>query len=546
MKHAVDAVGKRARIKQLALFVLIRAGILLLLLIPAYIAIATYVIQKNAPQEDNTPVFDAMQLTGPTGAQIRSTPTGDTLLSVFLPLIGDAVETDGVPDSHRAGRYVASMSENGTHQPYTFFFSPDSEDCYYVTPDETVFVATAHEKTALFLNSSYAFELYTGAKIPTMTTAATDEIIPTGAQWYYRTENGLFTELTHLNVTSETRVYPIANDVAFYFSTQPDTHEVVIRHNAEELYRGDAQGISLALADHIDFLDFEISATFAESADKAFYGTLSYRFRMEVVEAAHFTPDRLSVPSGGFFIVQCENVKNVDKLQVTLTTAKAPPVIFEKDGLAYIAFPVGTAGQYQMNITYGTITATFDFTATATGSTHHTATTAALYQNFSALLRTHLPILINEKGAAVANTALLPRGTFLAYTEDRAFAYGDTLTVDGEDLSDIPLPFDLYCISGDVPALSAGRVLEIGVDEYIGKYVILDHGCGLYTWYAGLLEFRVQKDDYVQIGQAVGVASDSPDYGKPVLVMATLGKGALSVDYLTEHTFQWIDPKTEP
>lgn len=543
MNVAVEAEEQKRSAKQIVISVLIKAGILLLLLIPTYIAIATYIVQKNAPVENDTPDFQSIVLTGPTGTEIHSLPTGDTLLSVFLPLMESATEVDGVPESHREGRYTAQLTGEAETETYAFYFLPGSPDCYITAPDGTSFIVTAHEKTTLFLNSSYAFELYEGAKLPTLTTAATDEVTPTGVTWHYRTANGYYTPLAQTGATNSAHVYPIANDVAFYFSTQPDSHEVVIRHGTTELYRGAADGISLTLADQTDFLDFEITAVFDQHESKDFYGTLTYSFRMEVVEAARFTPSALSVPSGGFFIIRCENVKNVDKLLLAITPTTATPVIFEKDDFAYVACAAVTAGPYRLQISYGTITATFDLVATPVESTHHTLAREELYSDLPALLQTHLPRLINEKGADLVDVTLSPHGTFLTYTDQRLLAFGDTLRVDGTDLSASPLPFDLYRIDGDVPALSAGRVLEVGVDEYVGKYVILDHGCGLYTWYAGLSELRVQKNDYVGIGQAVGISSAQS--GRPVLVMATLGKSALSKDYLATHTFQWLEPAAE-
>lgn len=530
--------GTKKSLSQLALRILVQLGILLLLLIPTYIAISTYAIQKNAPEQSSYPSFDTMQLVGPTGTQIGTGDQDKALLAIFQPLLGSASEAQGVPSTHQAGRYTAIMHNKGVSELYTFYFSPDSPDCYYVAPDAGTFVIRSHEKTSLFLNSSYAFELYTGAKIPTLTTAATDEVIPSFAQWFYRTQNGSYTELMQATVLESILTYPVANDVGFYFSEQPDTHEVVIRQGALELYRGSAQGISLTLDNQTDFLDVEIFATYDKSDARPFYGTLTYRFRMEVVEAARFTPDELSVPFGGFFLVRCENVKNADKLEITVTPAQiAPmtPMVYEKDDFVYIAFPATRVGNSALQIKYGTITAGFELTVTRESSTHHTPTSSALKENYATLLRTHLPRLIQEKGAAVADTTLMPHGTFGVPSAERIFSFGDTLTVAGESLASTPLPFDLYRTNDPVCALSAGRVLEIGVDEHIGKYVIVDHGCGLYTWYAGLLEYHVNTGDYVARGEELGLGSTALYHEESVLIMATLGKAALSVDYLVTH-----------
>lgn len=546
MKTASDAAARRARVKKWAVWIAIRFGILLILLIPTYIGITTYIIQKNAPKEDNVPVFDAIDLVGPTGAQIAQTNGTDTLLSLFLPLFASETEVTAIPATHSAGAYTATMHNDGVSSTYRFFFSPNASECYFTAPDGKSYVVAASEDTERFLNSSFSFELYAGARVPTLTTAATDEVIPTAITWYYRTKNGSFTQLTQTGADAQSRVYPIANDVAFYFSILPDAHEVVIREDGNVLYRGAANGISLSLDEHTDFLDVEINATYAQRDDVPYFGTLSYAFRMEVVEAARFTPAALSVPSGDFFIIRGENVKNADKLEISVTPTTAAPIVFEKDGAVYVAFPAEKAGSYTTQITYGTIAASFELIAMKTPTAHHVPDAEFLKKDldYAALLHTVLPRLIHDKGADTADTSLVPRGNFATYSTDRIFSFGDTLTSRGEDLSDAPLTFDLYQFDDAVTALSAGRVKEIGVDEHIGKYVIIDHGCGLYTWYAGLSEYRVSTGDNVSVGQEVGIASTTLCNERSALVMATLGKASLSIEALSLHGFGWKQPET--
>ena len=547
MKTAAEIDAQKARKKQWVTFFVVRLAILLVLLIPTYIAIASYVIEKNAPEENTLPAFDAISLSGPSGNAIGAQPDSDALLSLFLPLLGEGEEVPNVPSSHVNGHYVAIMHGVDTQKTYQFYFAKDSRDCYYTAPDGITFEVREHENTLRFLNSASAFELYESAKAPTLTTAVTDEVAPTHVTWYYRTQDGSFTSLSQTAAADSTRTYPIAaNDMVFYFSVEPDAHEVVIKNGDEILYRGSVTNISLPSFDNdADFLDLEISATYEQKDQNNFYGTLTYKFRMEVVEAAKFTPATTQIPLGGHFVVRCDNVSNVDKLHVNVTPLGATPIAFQKDGALYIAIPANEIGTRTMQITYGTITKNFELETTAASGTHH-----AVDDSLYATLLSTLPDLISKKGAAlsetlITDTTLIPHGVFASYQAERIYRFGDTLTVNGIDLSDTPIGFDLYRLDGAVTALSAGTVREVGTHETLGKYVIVDHGCGLYTWYAGLSEIRVRKGEVLRYGDTIGLSGTTLHKENSVLVMATLGKELLSTEHLATYGFEWKSPVTE-
>lgn len=542
MKNTADMAAKSARRKQWITFFAVRLALLLVLLIPTYIAIISFAVEKNAPEENVLPAFDAMTLTGPLGEEIGTQPGSDPLLTIFLPLFGAGEEVDAVPASHESGRYTAVMQGGDTQKTYYFYFAKDSRNCYYTSPEGVTFEVNDHENTIRFLNSSSAFELYESAETPTLTTAVTDEVAPTSVSWYYRTQNGNFTALLPQTSPDNTRTYPIAaNDMVFYFSKEPDSHEVVIKNGNEVLYRGSVTDISLPSFDgEDDFLDLEISATYDQKEENNFYGTLTYHFRMEVVEAAKFTPTATKMSLGGHFVVRCDNVSNVDKLRVSVTPLGATPTAFQKDGSVYIAIPANELGVRTLQITYGTITQDFHLETTAASGTHHESEN----ELFSTLLTTTLPNLIAKKGANISealitDTTMIPRGVFAAYEAERIYRFGDTLTVGGKDLSNTPLGFDLYRIEGAVTALSAGTVREVGTHEQLGNYVIVDHGCGLYTWYAGLSEIRVHTGEILRRGDTIGLAGTTLHEESSALVMATLGKALISTEHLATNGFEW-------
>ena len=529
MKYAPYKKSAPSKFKTYFLRGLLCFAILLLLLIPTYVAVAAYVVQKNAPVDNVQTVYEKMQLTGPSNVTMSASATENTaLFSIFTALCESGNEVISVPDTHRNGHYVALMQTQGVSDRFDFYFLPTQDTCYYTTPDGRIF-RSRHALTTEFLNGSYAFELYENASLPVLTTAATDEVLPFSVSWHYRTGNGQFTERVQSNASWQLHTYPIANDIAFYFSIPPSSHEIVISRDGDELYRGNSEGISLPLLDD-EILDFEIQAAYDPDSQSDYYGEIRYRFRMQVVEAAHFSLNTDALQVGEILLLTCENVKNAQKLQITAQPALAvKPILFERGAYVYAAIPAPLAGEYDLRVTYGTVSGSFTVRIapiTAPG----TPDTENLNGDWITLLTHKLPQMIQANGAE-QDSSLTPHAA-LAWPEgEKILGFGDLLQV--PDTESTPaLPFDLYRIDSVVSALAAGRVLTVGSDLHLGKYVIVDHGCGLYTWYAGLSELRVSAGDILAVGDVVGLPSTVLHREQSALLMATLGKAPVAIDPL--------------
>ena len=102
------------------------------------------------------------------------------------------------------------------------------------------------------------------------------------------------------------------------------------------------------------------------------------------------------------------------------------------------------------------------------------------------------------------------------------------------------LPFELYRGIRDIGVTASGTVREIGTHALLGNYVILDHGCGLATWYCGLSEVRVAAGDILAAGDVIGLAGTG-GFGLAgtdcVMVITTLGETAISPDILRKSPY---------
>ena len=547
---------KMSKGKSRILKVLTYIGITLLLLIPTYLAITGYLLKKNAPVETVETYYTGLELTGPTGYFVTAAPLPSgveneksQLFDTFLSMLEHSLYTTGIPETHENGVYQLKMLTNTGMEQYTFYFSAtDGAACY--TNSSGIIYRTADNGAEPFLNSVFAYELYADSTPPVLTTAATDRIIPSELEWSYRTKDGTFSNLIHTATTNELLTYPIANDVGFSFSLKPTSYTLTIRKGSEEIaHSGDLENVSLSQLTQGEILDFEIDATYSQDGRYNYNGRAVYRFRMVVVEAASFALDTTTNPFGNYFLLSCQNVRNEQNLQITAEPAlQSAPLVFKRGEMVYAAIPADQVGARRLTVTYGTINGSFDLTVTErSGTADLTLAASDLREGWQILENNRLNGYIAEYGAATDNTLFTPLGTFgtPGASAVRRIAFGDRMTITDTAVNQQTLPFELYEMSGAVSALSHGYVLHVNTDAAhpLGKFVILDHGGGLYTWYCGLSDIPVALTNashtrYVAKGDTVGIAGQTgcgPVHTDSVLILATWGKTAIAPQYLREY-----------
>ena len=56
----------------------------------------------------------------------------------------------------------------------------------------------------------------------------------------------------------------------------------------------------------------------------------------------------------------------------------------------------------------------------------------------------------------------------------------------------------------EIVAVNDGKVIAVGENEFLGKYIVIDHGLGLQTWYLHLSAVSVEVGADVAYKQAIG------------------------------------------
>lgn len=528
--------------------ILKRIGIVLLILIPTCLAIIGYLVVKNKPDENIDTYYTSIEVSGPNGSHFTDTPSSE-LFEVFRKMITDSIYTTGIPDTHLAGKYTVVIQTNTDAEQYTFHFSTTDSAAYYINASGTIY-RTAEDHAELFLNSTYAYELYPQAIPPVLTTAVTDQVTPTQLNWYYQTQNGSFVELSQLTVTNDILGYPIANDISFKFSLEPTSCKLTIKYGDREETYNSIDNISLPTLTQGTELNIHIEADFSESSGNNYYGLAVYNFRMTVVEAASFSLDSTTKCFGDYFLLTCYNVKNETALEIFATPAlQSRPLVFRRGDIVYAAIPADTVcdtsqSPRRLTVTYGSVSDTYTLIIRNTsGANDVLLSSTNLRGEWCEALDSLLTDKLSDKGAVKENEEtlkFLPNENFISPVESgsRLIAFGDKLTVREISSEKKTALFEYYSTDGAVVAMEGGYVIETGYDDLLGNYVILDHGGGIYTWYCGLGSIETFSGTYIRKGERLGVAGQT-GFGiaekNGVTVIATCGKTVISPQYLRQH-----------
>jgi len=79
-----------------------------------------------------------------------------------------------------------------------------------------------------------------------------------------------------------------------------------------------------------------------------------------------------------------------------------------------------------------------------------------------------------------------------------------------------------------VKAALTGKVKKVGSDQKYGRYVVLDHGEGVYTLYAGMENVKVAEGQTVRAGETVGDTARAGDVSGGGLHFELREKGVLT------------------
>lgn len=499
------------------------ALLLVLLFIPSYIAIISYIsVSKSPVSVDNATNIIIKDIAGKS----YSVSADSEIAALFQKINSGATPIDGIPDKLMdADNFVVSFVEGKRSTDSRYYFSLDTDSVYYLDSTGKAF-SVKPEDAAEFLETNYAQSLYAGAYLPVLSNGA-NTILPNNFEWAFASVTGTPLASTLGETTEKYVTYTSDCGLAFSFSRTPDIAEITVKDtNGNVLYNGDFASLSSSFdAKDYSSLAIDLTANWGGTEDNMSGGHANYSFSINITAQPEFAlsfsgaGDYAEFIPGDIAFVTAYGITDPTKITFSSEPAlmhngkEISPVFFNEGENCYAFIPTAydtAPGEYALTFTYNGL--------------GHPASLSIAEKSFGK--GSDLEISVARTKASFTDETLaaydkmvaevLEESDFTArHFDESAFGepynkrvrlsgYGrprtTSLTREKYDNKGI----DFYLSSTeDILATMDGEVIYVGSTAYAGKAIAIDHGYGLISWYHHVGDVKVSKGDTVKKGDVI-------------------------------------------
>lgn len=561
---STDENGKR---KKISPFIIILTALIVIL--PTTIALLHAYLHDDSDVVINTTVtvalYDAQGTELAFEEIIEANIETSSVAKIFHGTVLNKVPID-TPANLGEHNFKLDFKRNEITEQFFCFFT-DSFKTSYLKDSNGNFFSVSEEDYNLFLNSDYSEKVYPQSAPPKLITGDEEAITPNEATWSYLKQNGqVFLSNSPLEKSTDV-TYNISGAINLHFYDVPDACTAqIFDEKGEIIYSGTLDELAFVKPQTDTLLRAKVSATWNSKDGRSSYGQATYTFNIVLGNKAEFSVSKSKVTAGDFVIVSVKNAQSIAKViysahnspdeQLSTEAAKqfealrSYKPIFISDGdsaRAIIPFHAELpSGKFTFSVAYGATEQEFTIEIRERQSSEVTLPKVAFQispilsqsstDDFNSILKN-----LNPSSQSIR----FFRGKF-ASPQDFGFVGGyrfkDTLKSSDNDLSfdasgaEFTSPTD----STAVKALNIGVVLESSYCQYLGNYVVIEHGMGLRTWYCGLSDATVKVGAVVAKGDLIGRSGDSPTVsGNGFVLMCSVYDTLVSPDVLWSSDFNF-------
>lgn len=496
--------------KQIAIVILC----VIIALIPTYIAITYYLIEGNSLDvnyrvtvADNNGKF--LSLTDEESIDVAEAVIR---MNKKLYAAGNLAIT-----SLGEKYYTITIESEGHSASYKYYFSTNKDEKTIVRDAEGRYYYLDYNDAKKFLSLPCAHVFYESSVPPALSIFGGSDIMPHEGEWKFKNVSGSSAKV-ELELTRDDITYSMNSSTKLSFSISPDKCTVKLTDSSGNLI-GNYSSLGSIPYERLDSegLCFEIYAEWSDSKDA--YGYAKYKFYSTVGEAPKFSINKTIEESGGFFIISVTNVSAPSKIEFSSTPSiNYNPYFFSVNENAYAFIPIdkdlNAPETYTFNLAYGETVYSVNVNVTQRNILERDYDNPQIHRTVAAI-EEYRGLLSSVGGNCDADF----------FTEEKFLDYD---TVFSDDIAGIRLGFghkrrpsngdaefrldgvDYYMEKGtNVTAIGSGKVVYVGEAALLGKFVVIDHGMGLKTWYCTLSEAKCDVGATVKKGDVIGVSGST-------------------------------------
>ena len=502
---------------------LLAAVLIVALFIPTVVAIVSYSTSDrktvvSAELAENVTVCD---LDGKEYVFKNDNDEGKTVISRFQQMIDKAEAISALPDAIGGDAfYKITFSVDRLETVYQFYFAADGTDSYFVTSDGEA-KRVSPELTEEFLTTDLAQSVYASSHAPRLTLSGAFAVLPLeggepASSWMYVNSTGKFVD-ANFSKADAAQAYDVDGGLALTFDREPDNLFVrVVGADGTELFNDQYSLIGNLTLEPGTTVKVEVGAKWYEDEARDYYGAMNYEFSATVSAPAEFYPGVTKLERGSIVSITAVNVHDPAKIKLSCEQDDGMKAVWYKDGDYYrtliaLDFEKGD-GTYVITVEYAGTVSTLslevetpnagdrDFSPmayTVDDEVFAAAYTDEAIAEFQAIFDEQVKTSADVK---LWDGAFLPKA---APDGGYGLLFGKMLNISNNDTSKRHDGVD-YNGDGNVVAINSGTVAYVGETAFTGKFVVIDHGWGLKTWYSHLSQIDVKAGDELKKGDAIG------------------------------------------
>ncbi len=488
------------------------------LFIPTYLAIAYYISAQNAPVAERTvEKFTLRDLEGKEFVFDKNnseTESEKQLLSFFIDMNDSAKKVAELPKQMKdSSCYEAVYKTYNKDRVYRYYFTTNPNEAYYVDSKDNAFSIDVKKATE-FLAMKYSESSYEAAKEPVLTVSNNTVAEPTSIKWLYKTQDNKYVQTSYIGTDKPSADVSVSGNFVLDFTNKPDYINVKIKKGDEILFDDVYENLTPADIGEINsVLNVEITAKWYENNEKNSYGEANYTFTANVSAPAEFYLGKETIEQGDVVVLSAKNIVDLSDIKFTSYPEISYTPEFYRDGDYVVALlPISLEWEYseKYNFTLSAGGITQDLTLNVTKKkakavTQHSASaelvnrtrTAATLDAFTQALKS--TVETNE-------ATRYWEGNFIEPVNREIYCgFWRTREITSTGTKYVHTGVDYMVVKGDqVLATNKGKVVYVGEQLVSGKLVVIDHGCGIKSWYMHMSEITVNKGDMVEKGAALG------------------------------------------
>ena len=520
MKYKGYFSGKTRSQAKTSVKVIVIAAVIFAVFIPAIVAGVIYSLKSNNIDTSHENLMQVSLYLGDTlihdEKENPKNAVEGGLVDIFNSLANNKVQANSIPAGAYDNKMIkAVISYNSTVSEYKCYFSTDGTKSYCLDAAGNKYIID-DSSASKFVNSSYAELLYRVATPPALYTTSNDAVVPSSAEWYFCTLAGEELKAAAIPTEKEEITYDMAGALGIRFETEPDSCLIKVYKSGIIIHETTELDLSLITVDPGTTLQLKITAIWEKSEEREFFGEVLYNFKVLVRNRSEFILDKTEFTVGEMAVVSCTNVLDIDKIQFrSEPDIGFTPTFFKNNDMVYALIPFDydlKAGEYLFTFSYGATVQTVSVDL-ATRIQKPANITVSDEQSLSAAVNEASLRELSEILKDLSNPYeeyVFFRTAFVDYTESGAsslYGFGTLFNAVEANISHV-IKGTLYSMaSGDgasVGALNGGVVIYRGECDYLGRFVVIEHGLGLRTVYGHLSAFNVSVGDSVAKGQTIG------------------------------------------